>query len=342
MAVSVFMRVKARRSVDEIRLFENVGVACAFVLPFIPALVFLIWRPKGYTVYGPAVLWCWISNESNILRLAAFYGPIWLAILRDFWLCAHLLTCIRTIILCSIFFFSLSGRRIIHIRKKVNRAQGIHDDMDDHHEHKFLFSPHRHFSFSNHMPRRTRSNDTSNTGGNHAPFAVGPHEDQVPISPLTSTAPPIPAIYSRHSDSSLIRVQTIEPSTSAGSYEPIVARHQTINSVVNPPIEHEAPHRRRRSTRFDTAHWKYARFALLCTLVLFITWVPISINRVYNNFINPGRPIYGLYFASAMCIPLHGFGNFVIYANTSWEEISTWTKSFFSGKRRLSSSAPGG
>lgn len=77
MAFSVWMRIQARRGPDEIRAFENYGVATAFIAPLIPAIVFLCWRPRGYTVYGPAVLWCWVSNESNVLKLAAFYGPIW-------------------------------------------------------------------------------------------------------------------------------------------------------------------------------------------------------------------------------------------------------------------------
>lgn len=82
--------------------------------------------------------------------------------------------------------------------------------------------------------------------------------------------------------------------------------------------------RRRRSTRFEAMHWKYAKFALLCTMVLFITWIPISVNRIYNNFIQPDHPKFGLFFASALCIPLHGFGNFIIYVNTSWAEVKQW------------------
>lgn len=77
MATSVWLRICAKRSVNEIILFENIGVASAYTLPFIPALVFLVWRPRGLTVYGPAGMWCWISNESNLLRIVAFYAPIW-------------------------------------------------------------------------------------------------------------------------------------------------------------------------------------------------------------------------------------------------------------------------
>jgi hypothetical protein len=57
---------------------------------------------------------------------------------------------------------------------------------------------------------------------------------------------------------------------------------------------------------------------------------------VYNNFINPNNQIYGLYFASALCIPLHGFGNFFIYTATSWAECREFLTC--SGNRPSSSS----
>lgn len=88
----------------------------------------------------------------------------------------------------------------------------------------------------------------------------------------------------------------------------------------------------RRESRFQAMHWKYTRFACLCCLVLLVTWVPISIMRLYNNFIHPDRPILGLYYASAVCIPLQGFGNFIIYLTNSWSECRTWVVGLFSGE----------
>lgn len=80
----------------------------------------------------------------------------------------------------------------------------------------------------------------------------------------------------------------------------------------------------RRPSRFEAMHWKYARFAFLCCFVLLISWVPISIMRVYNNFINPEHPIVALYYAAAVCIPLQGVGNFVVYLTNNWPECRDW------------------
>lgn len=80
MAFNVFLTVRTKRNAQELKKIDLYGVCFAFGAPFVPALVFLCWRPDGRTVYGDATLWCWISKESDILRLAEFYIPIWYAL----------------------------------------------------------------------------------------------------------------------------------------------------------------------------------------------------------------------------------------------------------------------
>jgi hypothetical protein len=58
---------------------------------------------------------------------------------------------------------------------------------------------------------------------------------------------------------------------------------------------------------------------------------------VYNNFIAPDNQIYGLYLTSAACMPLHGFGNFVIYTTTSWAECKEFLTCSGSRSSRRSS-----
>lgn len=306
MALSVWLRVQARRSAHEIRWFENIGVLLAFFLPLPPALVFLGWRPNGYSVYGPATLWCWISNQSNILRIAAFYGPVW------------------AMIVCSLALFALSGRRILQIRAQVSRVQAICEPDRPERDGKLSISSIRHFSFAKpglRVETHTSSqlSNSSNCRRDDVADLISPlpelnRPDCTGTSRLTLTDS---ADLESETHASPARIPTATGTTQRGMH----------GSVDSPPLDLH----RRRSVRFDTMHWKYARFAFLCTLVLFITWVPISINRIYNNFIQPSKPLYGLYFAGAMCIPLHGFGNFVIYVNTSWPECKAWVQSWFGG-----------
>ena len=69
-----------------------------------------------------------------------------------------------------------------------------------------------------------------------------------------------------------------------------------------------------------------------------MTKVPISTNRVYNSFIAPNNQVYGLYLASAACVPLHGFGNFVIYLTISWTECKEFMSCAGSRSSRSGSS----
>ena len=80
-------------------------------------------------------------------------------------------------------------------------------------------------------------------------------------------------------------------------------------------------HRQSSALPIPSAQWRYISFAFLCTLGLFVTWIPISINRVYNTFVSPSHQIYGMYLASSICIPLHGFANFLVYIAIHWTEF---------------------
>ncbi|KAL9611467.1 MAG: hypothetical protein Q9167_003904 [Letrouitia subvulpina] len=66
----------------------------------------------------------------------------------------------------------------------------------------------------------------------------------------------------------------------------------------------------------NTAAWRYTKVALLFFVSLLVTWVPSSINRVYD-LANPGSVSYPLNYASAIVLPLMGFWNAVIYFTTT-------------------------
>ncbi len=77
LALNVLLTVRTSRNAHQLKKIDSYGICFAFVAPFIPALVFLCWRPDGRTVYGDATLWCWIAREKDILRLVEFYVPVW-------------------------------------------------------------------------------------------------------------------------------------------------------------------------------------------------------------------------------------------------------------------------
>lgn len=66
----------------------------------------------------------------------------------------------------------------------------------------------------------------------------------------------------------------------------------------------------------NKAAFSYCKCALLFFVSMLITWVPSSINRVYN-FAHPDAVSFPLFYASAFVLPLQGFWNAVIYTATS-------------------------
>lgn len=77
MVTSVYLRILGRFSPGAIKIFENIGITCGYAVPFTLAMTFLCLRPHGKMMYGAAGTWCFVTEEFNTIRLAAFYGPIW-------------------------------------------------------------------------------------------------------------------------------------------------------------------------------------------------------------------------------------------------------------------------
>lgn len=78
MAVNVYLTFYRRFDTDRLRRLEPYYLAACYGTPFIPALVFCFLKDSDNNrVYGDATLWCWISPEWGIWRIASFYGPVW-------------------------------------------------------------------------------------------------------------------------------------------------------------------------------------------------------------------------------------------------------------------------
>ncbi|KAL8662451.1 MAG: hypothetical protein Q9202_004694 [Teloschistes flavicans] len=93
----------------------------------------------------------------------------------------------------------------------------------------------------------------------------------------------------------------------------------------------------------NTAAWRYTKVALLFFISLCVTWIPSSINRIYD-LANPMHVSYPLNYVSALVLPLMGFWNGVIYFVTTravcaaifWDFAERWAP-----QRKTSPNLPG-
>ncbi|KIX96264.1 uncharacterized protein Z520_08042 [Fonsecaea multimorphosa CBS 102226] len=82
MACNVYLSFFRQYDASQLRSLEWRYLGACYGIPFIPAFVFLfVSSGDRGKVYGDAVLWCWVSTDWNALRIASFYGPVWLIIL---------------------------------------------------------------------------------------------------------------------------------------------------------------------------------------------------------------------------------------------------------------------
>ncbi|KAL8776725.1 MAG: hypothetical protein Q9213_008163 [Squamulea squamosa] len=128
------------------------------------------------------------------------------------------------------------------------------------------------------------------------------------------------------------------PTVSSKDYEPYST---TINapssSLDSDPSGRHSSHATSAIKRYKTAlednaaAMKYIKVALLFFTSLCVTWLPSSINRIYD-LAHPNDVSYALNFISAIVLPLMGFWNGVIYVATTrnicaaifWDLLERW------------------
>ncbi|KAH7198995.1 uncharacterized protein B0J16DRAFT_353317 [Fusarium flagelliforme] len=107
MAVNVYLAFYHRFDAQRLRKMELPYLALCYGIPFLPAFIFFfIKNGDGVRVYGSAVQWCWITPEYDILRIATFYGPIWV------------------VITITLGIYVRSGGTIYRKRQQLLKAQG--------------------------------------------------------------------------------------------------------------------------------------------------------------------------------------------------------------------------
>lgn len=78
MAINVYLTVFKNFNTDDLKRLEWIYLLVNYGLTFIPAFVYCFVNIEGKgKIYGPAVLWCWVTPEFDWLRVALLYGPAW-------------------------------------------------------------------------------------------------------------------------------------------------------------------------------------------------------------------------------------------------------------------------
>ncbi|KAJ5507255.1 hypothetical protein N7527_009398 [Penicillium freii] len=85
MAVNIYLTFYRRYSAEDIKNLEKWYFLFCYGLPLILATTLSLIKTTGRgKIYGPALIWCSITEPWQFLRLACFYGPVWVVSIVTF------------------------------------------------------------------------------------------------------------------------------------------------------------------------------------------------------------------------------------------------------------------
>ncbi|KAF3933465.1 hypothetical protein ABW19_dt0201497 [Dactylella cylindrospora] len=334
MALNVYLTVKCKFGSAQLRKLEPYYVAAAFGLPGISGFVFLFVREPGKgPIYGDATMWCWISKEYDVLRLATFYGPVWITILVTF------------------ILYAVAGKVVFRMRNdlrrfdKINGGQGLKPSSSQT-ELSIAAAPAGQAPVNGiHMTTVTQIDvkddqvDPSRPigctylAGENEPYQytvtieAGPHRthsiaDNDIVDYEESAVEHVNEADTEgfvHARTTSIGSGSTHSSTDKKPSMTTVTSATVVSTAARPPvINRNAIAANRRTMKANAAAWAYTRCSFLFFVGLIITWLPSSTNRVYG-FIHPEDQPFALYLTASLVLPAQGLWNFVIYVTTSWK-----------------------
>ncbi|KAM3084029.1 hypothetical protein ACMFMG_001863 [Clarireedia jacksonii] len=264
MATNVYLVFFRGYTTDQLRRLDVWYLLSCYGLSFVPALVFLFISTKelGH-VYGPAIIWCWITERWDWMRIVFLYGIVWISI-----------------IFASIVYF-MAGRVIWSKREHLN---GFLNPLNE--------SP-----FANTVITEVEITYESRTNlQSTAPNGLPPSSSS---SNPTSTNP-----YT-------INISSSAPHPPTFSYP--------FPSPPN-PLHMRSISRGIAKAEPNADAWLYARVAILFFFAMIITWVPASVNRVWQvaRRGDGDRGVnFPLNYAASLAFSLQGFLNTVVWVITS-------------------------
>ncbi|CAK7238492.1 hypothetical protein SEUCBS140593_010743 [Sporothrix eucalyptigena] len=355
MAVNVYLTFYYKFDAQKLRRMEIPYLVCCYGIPFVVALTFVfVTNPRQGHMYGNATLWCWISSEWDIWRIAMFYGPVWV------------------VILITIFIYVRAGREIY---KKHKQLRNFH--YSSHHEPEPLppmddlyssskttevfvtteiVNTHQHPVIdlaplgrrdSGAMANGARGAMPKATAMTAQPQSESSNEPRPPVGPaaysvtISSTkrpdsvaannresyndgdmslpiqgeaAPPLPTEPNARIQQQMMADRA---TTSASAAGPTIA---SVSSAPRNPANQRL--RRRAAYEANTAAWSYTKCAILFFTAMLVTWIPSSANRVFS-VVHVDKVSVPLEYMSSFVLPLQGFWNAIIYIVTSWKACQT-------------------
>ena len=254
-------------------------------------------------------IWCWVTEENRVLRLATFYGVVWFAMLATLTLYGFVAWNVFRNQASNTYVqkqLDTDSIRVFSNPEKPNLTRGVGSILRT-------------------REVNIRVEDRPNSPEQEPESAVAP---RTPKPSISIQRPPAVLLHSGNLNA---QQQQHNPAAAQGQTRPTSVRISASNgrrlrrAIYSASVT--APSNRPNSVNMDvprinTSNMRGARkFAIIAValfVVMLIVWVPSSTNRIYS-FNHP--PKFGLEIAAAAVLPLQGFFNNLIYCYTSRRQL---------------------
>ncbi|XTI84913.1 hypothetical protein V2W45_211194 [Cenococcum geophilum] len=337
MALNVYLTFFKNYAASNLRSLEKWYLIFCYGVPLVPALVYLLLDAGGrYGIYGPATIWCWVSVKWDWMRIAFFYGPVWIVI--------GVTTTIYVITGKDIFkqraalrAFSKNPSIPLPVIENPFTAPNL-AAVTKVTEIRVTSETIRPASLD--MITKLPSSENGSRSSFSSTRKLGSRGSLINqnSSKYSRYEKPANWPYNAHITADKSHIHDQNPSTkctttvTVGSPVQVTEDDYKLRKMSSAG---QAGVRRRNNAAMDanTAAWGYAKVAMLMFVALFIVWVPSTVNRVYS-LVHPDNPLYVLNLMSALVLPLQGFWNAMIYIATSWSQCGIAVRVVFGARRR--------
>lgn len=310
MACNVYLTFYHKFDATRLRKVEKWYFLACYGIPFVPAFTFIFANSPGKgRIYGDSLLWCWVTQEYDFLRIGTFYGPIWV------------------VIFCTAAIYIRAGREIWAKRRSLQNlsAEAILRYKSDYlNPYKVEAEEVREGTIQETVDIevtyvRTHEVVDVNVLGRQLTAADKlPHDSHFGEpqynAEVTAEIPEPVAVY---------RVGMMAPFPSRPS-KPKKSK-KPLNTVPEEAANIRAinaaeANRQYLAYQASRAAWGYTKISCMFFLAMLLTWIPSSANRLWSA-INDGDVNIALTYIAAFVLPLQGFWNCAIYVITSFSAV---------------------
>ncbi|KAE8328999.1 hypothetical protein BDV39DRAFT_173017 [Aspergillus sergii] len=298
MACNVYLTFFYKYNSEQLRRLEWKYVLFCYGLPFVPSLAYFFIKTKARgKVYGYAVLWCWVSQTWDWLRIAVFYGPVW------FFIVLTLAIYIRT-------------GSVVWERRRQLRQLGNLDSADSYPRYEGEPTAEHYEGFEMRDTQRPLEPTYTRPTTEIRVTSEITRSQQGSCPTAEELCNPVSPFYNPYS-------VTIE-----GGFMSRQSSGLPLKAIKH--SHSESWSRRRAMSDTSTAAWAYTKYAMLFFVALIVTWVPSTVNRAYS-LAYPNSYNFALNYVSSFVLPLQGFWNSIIYMFISWPAFKTVYRDFRRG-----------